>query len=302
MHPYLEEELLKKGYNVVFDYTWPKEKIETIIHQFDGLVLRSRFKIGSDFLDKALNLKFIARGGAGLENIDVAYALKKGITCLHAPEGNRDAVGEHAIGMLLSLFNNLPRADKQVREAVWIREGNRGIELKGKTIGIIGYGNTGGALARKLKGFQVKVLAYDKYRVNYSDEYATEASAEQIFEQADILSLHLPLTQETKYLVNSQYINNFKRNIFLINTSRGPVVNTEDLVEKIETGKILGACLDVLEYEAVSFENLDKEKLPKAFQYLVNSDKVLLSPHIAGWTHESYYKISQVLFNKICQL
>ncbi|MDQ3192861.1 MAG: hydroxyacid dehydrogenase [Bacteroidota bacterium] len=302
LHPYLEDELREKGFNVISDFSSSKQEIEKILPQFDGIVIRSRFKLDSAFLDKAVNLKFIARGGAGLENIDVAYAESKGIKCIHAPEGNRDAVGEHAIGMLLSLFNNLIRADKQVREGVWKREENRGIELMGKTVGLIGYGNTGGAFARKLKGFDVKVLAYDKYRIDYTDEYATAASVEQINEEADILSIHLPLTGETQYLVNSNYLNNFRKNIFLINTSRGPIVNTEDLVESLKSGKVMGACLDVLEYEAVSFENLDKDQLPEAFQFLSKSDKVQLSPHIGGWTHESNYKIATTLFSKIIRL
>ena len=302
LHPYLQDELQNKGFHIVYDYESSKEAISKIIYQFHGIVIRSRFKIESDFIDKAVNLKFIARGGAGLENIDVSYAEKKGIKCLHAPEGNRDAVGEHAIGMLLSLFNNLVRSDKQVREGNWIREGNRGIELMGKTVGIIGYGNMGGAFAKKLKGFGVKVLAYDKYRINYADEYATAAPPEQIFEEADILSLHLPLTTETKYLVNESYIKNFRKNFWLINTSRGAVVKTEDLVNGLKSGKVMGACLDVLEYESVSFEKIDNKQIPETFKYLSTSEKVLLSPHIAGWTHESNYKISRTLFVKICRL
>ena len=302
LHPYLQEELQNKGFHIVHDYKSTKEEIRQIIHQFQGIVIRSRFKIEADFLDKAVNLKFIARGGAGLENIDVLYAEKKGIKCLHAPEGNRDAVGEHAIGMLLSLFNNLVRSDKQVKEGIWIREGNRGIELMGKTVGIIGYGNMGGAFARKLKGFEVKVLAYDKYRINYSDEFATAAPPEQIFEEADILSLHLPLTPETKHLVNEEYINNFRKNFWIINTSRGAVVKTEDLVNGLKSEKVKGACLDVLEWESISFEKIDNNQVPEAFKYLTTSERVLLSPHIAGWTHESNYKISSTLFVKICRL
>jgi D-3-phosphoglycerate dehydrogenase / 2-oxoglutarate reductase len=302
LHPFLQEELVTAGFEVIHDYSSSKDQLEQHISEYTGLVVRSRFKINKDFIEKATNLKFIARGGAGLENIDVKYAESKGIKCIHAPEGNRDAVGEQAIGMLLSLFNNLIRADKQVREGIWIREGNRGLELMGKTVGIIGYGNTGGAFAKKLKGFDVKVLAYDKYKIDYSDENATEASYEQIFEEADILSIHLPLTTETRYLVNDEYLNNFRKNIFLINTARGPIVKTDDLVKNIESGKVKGACLDVLEYEAVSFENLDKDKLPEAFQYLIKSDRVQLSPHIAGWTHESNYKIAKTLFVKIMDL
>ncbi|MBA3899233.1 MAG: hydroxyacid dehydrogenase [Bacteroidetes bacterium] len=302
LHPYLQEELEKKGFACIFDFESSIETIAATIGQYDGIIIRSRFKLQKEILDKATNLKFIARGGAGLENIDVAYAEGKGIKCLHAPEGNRDAVGEHAVGMILSLFNNLIRADRQVREGTWIREGNRGLELMGKTIGIIGYGNMGGAFAKRLKGFDVKVLAFDKYKIDYSDEFATEASYKQIFEEADILSLHLPLTEETKYLVNDEYLNNFRKSIWLINTARGPIVKTDDLVKNLKSGKVAGACLDVLEYEAVSFENLDKNQLPEAFQYLTQSNKVQLSPHIGGWTQESNYKIARTIFVKICQL
>ena len=237
-----------------------------------------------------------------MENIDVPFAESKGIKCLHAPEGNRDAVGEHAIGMLLALLNNLLRADKEVSNGVWIREGNRGTEIQGKTFGIIGYGNMGSAFAQRLKGFGVTVLAYDKYKKNYSDEYTKEATMEELFEKADIVSLHLPLTEETHYLANNNFFKKFKKNIYFINTARGKNVKTDDLVEQIKSGKVLGACLDVLEYESISFEALDPNKMPEAFKYLVQSDKVILSPHIAGWTYESHEKIAETLVRKILAL
>jgi D-3-phosphoglycerate dehydrogenase / 2-oxoglutarate reductase len=299
LHPFLITELRDKGFDCTEGYHLSMEEIAGVIHEYHGIIIRSRFKIEKHLLDKAINLKFIARGGAGMENIDTACAENKGITCIHAPEGNRDAVGEQAIAMLLNLFNNLKRADNEVRQGIWIREGNRGTELMGKTIGIIGYGNTGSAFAKKLSGFDVRVLSYDKYKFSYSDEFVTESSLEKIFEEADILSIHLPLTPETNYLINNEYINKFRKNIWFINTARGKIVNTADLVANIEKGKIYGACLDVLEYETVSFEQLDKEKLPEPFAYLINSDKVILTPHIAGWTHESNYKIAKVLFDKI---
>jgi D-3-phosphoglycerate dehydrogenase / 2-oxoglutarate reductase len=302
LHPLLQENLEKKGFTCVFDYTSTKAEIAATVNEYSGIVIRSRFKLDADFLAKATNLKFIARGGAGLENIDLVYAAQNGIKCIHAPEGNRDAVGEHAVGMILSLFNNLCRADKQVREGLWIREDNRGLELMGKTVGIIGYGNMGTAFAQRLKGFGVKVLAYDKYKVDYADEFATEASMDQIFAEADILSLHLPLTEETHYLVDHEYLQKFKKNIWLINTARGKIVKTADLVFNLKSGKVNGACLDVLEYEAVSFENLDKALLPEDFKYLSESDKVQLSPHIGGWTHESNYKIASTIYEKICLL
>lgn len=297
-HPYLYEELTKLGHSCDLGFDWNKEKILQNIALYDGIVIRSKIKIDQSFINAATNLKFIARVGAGMENIDVTYAESKNIKCLHAPEGNRDAVAEHAIAMLLSLFNNLNKADKEVRNGKWKREENRGIELGGKTIGIIGIGNTGSSFGHKTVGFGVKSLGYDKY-FQFNSRSIISSSLEQIFEEADVISLHVPLTEETTYLVNDSFINNFKKNIYLINTSRGKVVNTDDLVKNIKSGKILGACLDVIEYEASSFENIDTEDLPEAFQYLIKSDKVILSPHIAGWTHESNLKMAKVLADKI---
>jgi len=204
--------------------------------------------------------------------------------------------------MLLSLFNNLNKADQEVRQAQWNREANRGIELEGKTVGIIGYGNMGSAFAQRLMGFGVEVIAYDKYKTNYSDEYVRETSMEELFEKSDIISIHLPLNEETSYLINEEWISKFKKDFYLINTARGPIVKTDDLVKALENGKIKGACLDVLEYEKLGFENIDKDNLPTAFQYLSNSSKVILSPHIAGWTHESNYKLSRVIADKILEL
>jgi D-3-phosphoglycerate dehydrogenase len=298
-HPLLHETLQKAGHTCDLNYQWTKEEIINSIHLYDGIVIRSKIKITKEIIDKALKLKFIARAGAGMENIDVEYAESKGIRCLHAPEGNRDAVGEHAIGMLLSLFNNLCRANKELREGKWIREGNRGIELMGKTVGIIGYGNMGSAFAERLKGFGVKVLAYDKYKSGFGNNFIIESSLDQIFEQADVISLHTPLTEETHYMINDSFISNFKKNIYIINTARGKCLNTDDLVKNIKSGKIEGACLDVLEYEVISFENLDAANLPEPFQYLIQSEKVMLSPHIGGWTIESNQKIARVLAEKI---
>lgn len=298
-HPLLHETLQKAGHTCDLNYQWTKEEVITSIHLYDGIVIRSKIKITKEIIDKALKLKFIARAGAGMENIDVEYAERKGIRCLHAPEGNRDAVGEHAIGMLLSLFNNLCRANKEVREGKWIREGNRGIELMGKTVGIIGYGNMGSAFAERLKGFGVKVLVYDKYRRNFGNNFIIESTLDQIFEQVDVISLHTPLTEETHYMINDNFINSFKKNIYIVNTARGKCLNTGDLVKNIKSGKVAGACLDVLEYEVVSFENLDASNLPEPFQYLIQSEKVMLSPHIGGWTIESNQKIARVLAEKI---
>lgn len=208
-------------------------------------------------------------------------------------------MGEHALGMLLSLLNNLNRADKEVRQGIWRRRENWGVEIKGKTVGIIGYGNMGGAFAQRLQGFQANVIAYDKYKFNYSDKYVCEKSLQEVFEQTDILSIHVPLTDETLYMINDEFINKFKKNIYIINTARGKVLKTDDLVKNIKSGKVLGAALDVLEYEKLSFENINKQDLPYSFQYLANSEKVVLSPHIAGWTYESNYKLSKFIVDKI---
>jgi len=301
-HKLLHETLLASGHSCDLNYDWTKEEIIENIHLYEGIIIRSKIKITKDIIDKAVKLKFIARAGAGMENIDVVYAESKGIKCLHAAEGNRDGVGEHALGMLLALFNNLCRANKEVREGKWIREGNRGVELSGKTVGIIGYGNMGSAFAERLKGFGVKILAYDKFKKNFGNDFVSETTVEKIFEEAEVLSLHTPLTEDTYYMINDAFINKFKKNIYIINTARGESLNTADLVKNLNSGKVLGACLDVLEYESVSFENLAAANLPEPFQYLIKSDKVILSPHIAGWTKESHEKIAKILAEKILKI
>ncbi len=298
-HPILIGNLRKRGYVCEEDYESSKTEIETKISGYDAIVIRSRFKIDKQFIEAAKKLKCIARAGAGMENIDLDFAAKKNICCVHAPEGNRDAVGEQAIGMLLALMNNICRADKQVREGEWIREGNRGYELQGKTVGVIGFGNMGTAFVQRLKGFDVRVLVYDKYKKGFGNDWIKESSPEEIFENADVLSFHIPLTDETNYLVNEEYLSRFKKPIWLINTSRGKILETAALAKCLESGKVRGACLDVSEYENVSFEKIDSSKLPEPFQYLIKSDKVILTPHIAGWTFESYKKIAKVLEEKI---
>ncbi len=302
VHPLLQRELEAHGFICHLQYEWSREKIGEELHKFDGVVIRSRVKLDKELIDKGTNLKFIARAGAGMENIDVPYAESKGIKCLPSAEGNRDAVGEHALGMLLCLFNNINRADREVRQGLWVREGNRGVELQGKTVGIIGYGNMGSAFAQRLKGFDCTVIAYDKYKKNYSNEYVREVTMEVLFEKTDVLSIHLPLTQETNKIVNRAFLEKFKKNIYFINTSRGKQVVTDDLVAFMKSGKVIGACIDVMEYESLSFEGLDKNNLPSSFQYLAKSDRVVLTPHIAGWTHESNEKISAVLAKKILEL
>lgn len=281
----------------------PLSDVEAIIHSYQGIVIRSRFPMNEAFLKHATQLEFIARSGAGMENIDIDYCNQKGVILFNSPEGNRNAVAEHALGMLLSLFNQLKKGDQEVRQLVWDREGNRGVELDGRTVGIIGYGNNGSAFAQKLKGFDVKVLANDLYKSGFGTDTITESSMDQIFEEADVVSLHIPQTSLTKGMINRDFIQKMRNPFYLINLSRGAIVNTTDLVEGIETGKVLGACLDVLEYEKSSFENMFQERteLPAPFTYILNSSKVLLSPHVGGWTNESYYKLSDVLLQNIKQ-
>lgn len=298
-HPLLWQQLEEAGFNNEQDFTSTKEEVEAKIQNYHGIVIRSRFKIDRAFIDKATNLRFIARVGAGLESIDCDYAISKGIHLIAAPEGNKNAVGEHALGMLLSLMNKLNRADRLVREGKWIREGNRGYEIEHKTIGIIGYGNMGKSFAKKLQGFDVEVLCYD-IQENVGDQNATQVSLKVIQEKADVLSLHIPWTPETDKMVNAEFINSFVKPFWFINTSRGKNVVTADLVDALKTGKILGAALDVLEYEKLSFENLfiDTEK-PAAFKYLLEAENVLLTPHIAGWTYESHEKLAQTIVDKL---
>lgn len=298
-HPVLAEEMKKLDFTCDFFEGTNREKIEEVIGEYEGVIVRSKVVFDKNLIDKARKLKFIGRVGAGMESIDSEYAWQKGIACLNSPEGNRDAVGEHAIGLLLSLLNHLNRADSQVRNGLWKREENRGIEIKGKTISIIGYGNMGSSFAQKISGFEAKVLAFDKYKTGFTNQFVTEVDMNTLFGEADILSLHVPLTSETHYMMDDAYINRFKKNIILINTSRGKVVKTEDLVKNLQSGKVIAAGLDVLEYEPHSFDSLDMNTLPEAFYYLQKADNVLLTPHIAGWTVESKYKLAKVLAEKI---
>ena len=297
-HHLLINQLNDLGFINDKDYKSSKETVLENIQQYDGIIIRSRFSIDKTFLDAAKNLKFIGRVGAGLENIDCDYAQRKGITLIAAPEGNRNAVGEHSLGMLLSLFNKLNKADAEVRKGKWLREDNRGIELDGKTVGLIGYGNMGKAFAKKLRGFDVEVLCYD-IKDNVDDENATQVSLKELQEKADVLSLHTPENPSTLGLINSRFINSFKKSFWFINTARGKSVVTSDLAEALRSGKILGAGLDVLEYEKASFENLFSSELPEAFQYLIEAENVLLTPHVAGWTIESKEKLAQTIVDKI---
>ncbi|WP_207534949.1 2-hydroxyacid dehydrogenase [Desertivirga arenae] len=297
LHPLFAEEAEKLGYKVDDFPHYTREQTLAAIAQYNGIAVRTKFRIDKEIIDAGSQLEFIARAGAGLDNIDEAHAKARGIKLLNAPEGNRDAVAEHAIGMLLSLMNNLRRSDLEVRKGIWDREGNRGLELNGRTVAIIGYGFMGQRFARKLKSLDVKVIAYDKYKTNFSDEYVTEVSMEQVVKQADVLSLHIPLTRETRQMIDDEYFFHFRKPIFFLNTARGEIVNTQSVLTAIEQGKILGAGLDVLEVE--KFPALAEQQW---YQKLVSNDKVILSPHVGGWSVESYRKISEVLAAKLKDL
>ena len=297
-HPVLWSELQLLGYENIQGYTLDRKQILSIVGDCDGVVIRSRILIYRAFLDTAKNLKFIARVGAGLDAIDIDCAAEKGVQLISAPEGNSAAVGEHALGLLLSLLNNLNRADRALRQGFWQREANRGHELSGQTVGIIGYGHMGKAFAKTLRGFDCQVICYD-IEPGVGDENARQVSLEEFFAQAQVVSLHTPLTPETESMVNTAFINSFSHNIYLINTARGRSVVTADLVQALNTGKVLGAGLDVLEYEHSSFENLLSQDPPQALKALLDKDNVILSPHIAGWTHQSKEKLARVIVAKI---
>lgn len=291
-HKYLIDQLEKKNIVCDFEFSKTKSQIEKIIAKYDGIVIRSRFKIDKKFIDAAKKLKFIARAGSGLENIDTKYAEQKKIKCINAAEGNKQAVAEHALALILNLFNKINQANNELKSGKWLREENRGIELSGKKIGIIGFGNTGSSFVNLLKNFDLELLVYDKYKQNY--EY--KSSLKEIFEKAEILSLHVPLNDETKKYVDESFINKMKKPFYLINTSRGQCVDTKALIRGIKENKVKGACLDVFEHEKTSFEKLKRNR---DLTFLLNSNKTILTPHIAGWTTESYFKIAKILSEKI---
>jgi len=299
VHEILWERLTKSGW-VCDDQTKSKpDEILRNLTNYSGIVIRSRFRLTEKILSTLPNLKFIARAVSGLENIDTKFCQKKNIRVFSSPEGNRDAVAEHTLGMLLMLQNNLKRADSEVRDGVWRRAENRGYELKGKTIGLIGYGIMGKALAQRLSGFETKIIAFDKYKINYSDSITDEVSLEILLEESDIISVHTNYLPDNKYIVDANFINKVKKSFILINTARGFNVNTKELVVGLKSGKVLGACLDVLEYESNSFESVSQLQNCSELEYLKQSTNVILSPHIAGWSHESYFKLSNILAEKI---
>lgn len=296
MHPSLFAMLDSQGWAYDYRPDFRRNDIISCLADYDGLIIRSKTRIDEELLTQSTRLRFIARAGAGLDLIDDAATQRLGITLFHAGTGNRDAVAEHTVGMLLMLFNNLNRADREVRQAIWDREGNRGVELMGKTVGLIGYGNNGSATAQRLSGFGCRVLAYDKYRENYADQYAEEGTLADIQREADVLSLHIPLTELTRNLVNESFIAGFHKPFYLINVSRGEIVNSAAVVQAMKDGKIPGACLDVLENEKLSQLTNPQQD---AFDYLRSSPRTVLTPHIAGWSHESYVRINEVLVQQI---
>ncbi|GGG48404.1 2-hydroxyacid dehydrogenase [Epilithonimonas arachidiradicis] len=295
-HPLIEQQLSEKGFVFDADYTSSYDEVLEKIQNYEGIIIRSRIPLDKNFLTKASHLKFIARVGAGMENIDIETAESLGIKLINSPEGNRDSVAEHVVGMLLILMNRLFIASNEVKNGIWKREENRGDELLGKTFGIIGYGNMGKATAKRLSGFGVEVIFHD-ILPNLSDEFATQVSLETLQKRADILSLHIPLTGETNYLIDEEFISKMEKNFYFVNTARGKNLKTKALVQAIEAGKVLGACLDVLEYEKPSFENLETEN--QDLKYLLDSEKVIVTPHIGGWTHQSKEKLAQVIVDKI---
>ena len=299
-HPTLIEGLKKLGYKNDKYYNSDLKTILDRIKDYNGLVIRSRFKIDKTFIDKAKNLDFIARVGSGTENINVNYAISKNISIINAPEGNRDAVGEHALGMLLSLTNNLFSANESIKKGIWKREKFRGHEINGKTIGIIGYGNMGKSFADKLKGFNCNVICYD-IKKNLCDINSKQVSLNELQNKSQIISLHLPLYVSTKKMINKNFINQMKNPFWLINTARGNVIETDDVVEALKSKKIIGVALDVLEYESSSFESIFK-KNNESLDYLIKAKNVILSPHIAGWTYESHKKLAKIILNKLTKI
>jgi D-3-phosphoglycerate dehydrogenase len=296
LHPYLADWLVDKGFQVDIQETITNDELFSIIENYEGLVLSTKINVTPTLIDKAKNLEFIARAGSGMENIDVAYAKSKGIHVVNSPEGNANAVAEHAVGMTLALLNNIVKSDAEIRNGVWQREPNRGEEIQGKTIGIIGYGHTGSRFAAKWGTFGVTILAHDKYKSGFGTTTVVEASVEDIWEKAEIISFHLPLNAETQFYCNAAFINKMKRPFWLINTSRGKIVNTANLIEGLDQGKILGAALDVFENE--KFYQLEGTDLAQ-MQNLTKRHNIILTPHVAGWTHTSHLYLSKILAEKL---
>ena len=302
-HPLLIKGLKDMGFENVIEYNTPLEKLIPNLNLYQGLVIRSRFPIDKKFLDLATNLKFIARVGAGLENIDISYAEHKNISLIAAPEGNRNAVGEHALGMLLGIMNKLRMGHQNISKGLWLRELHRGYEIEGKTLGIIGYGNTGKSFAKKLTGFNdVEILCYD-IKPNLGDKIAKQVSINELQSKAQIISLHVPETDQTIGMIDKNFISKMKHPFWLINTARGKAVVTKDLVDAIKSKKIIGAGLDVLDYESSSFNSVfNSDKELNSLKFLIEAEQVILSPHVGGWTVESHQKLAKTILNKILNL
>jgi D-3-phosphoglycerate dehydrogenase len=299
MHLSIIPLLEKEGFGVDYLPEIKREEIIKIVHEYEGLIIRSKTPMDKPLLEKAVKLKFIGRAGAGLDKIDLEYLKERGIHLFHAAEGNKDAVGEQAIGMLLSLFNHIGKADQEVKKGIWLREENRGEELQGKTVGIIGYGNMGSAMSKKLTGFDVRILAYDKYKSGFGNEFVEETDFRSILEESDIVSMHVPLTSETRNFLTLEVLKQFVKPIYLINTARGEIISFETLNQALDLGILKGAVLDVLENE--KFNTYSPEQKAE-FEKLAARENVIFSPHIAGWTHQSYVKINEVLVEKIMKM
>lgn len=303
VHPVLSERLIQSGeYECIEAHDWTREQCESLLTNAHGLVIRSRFTMDESFLQHIPNLQFIARSGAGMENIDENYCAERGIQLYNAPEGNRNAVAEHALGMLLSMMNKIHTANRDVKNGIWDREGNRGVELDGKTIGIIGFGNNGKAFAKKLRGFDITLLAYDKYKTGFGDDFVIEATLEALLRKSDVISFHIPQNEETLFFANQEFFDALGKPIYLLNLSRGKIVETKSLIESILKGTTIAAGLDVNEFEKNSFEQFFDEEQHESLKFLLESDKILLTPHVGGWTTESYYKLSSVLADKILDI
>jgi len=296
MHPSIIPMLESIGVKPDYRPEITREEILNVIENYQGIIVRSKTPINKELFDKAKNLEFIGRAGAGLDQVDLETMQARNITIVNAPEGNRDALAEHMVGMILCLFNNINLGDKQVRNGIWDREGNRGVELKNKTVGIIGYGFMGQAFAKRLTSFECNIIAYDKYKSGFGSEQVKEVALEQIFEEADLLSMHVPLTPETHFMINEDFINRIKKPFYFLNSARGELAKLSVIKKAIETGKISGAVLDVLENEKLNKYTPEQQE---AFEFLKSSEKVLFTPHVAGWTHESYVRINEVLTKKI---
>lgn len=300
VHPILAERLSQSGeYTCIDAHTWTREACQNQLKDAHGIVIRSRFTMDESFLQFTPELQFIARSGAGMENIDVAYCAKRGIQLYNAPEGNRNAVAEHALGMLLSMMNKIHTANRDVKNGIWDREGNRGVELDGKTVGIIGFGNNGKAFAKKLRGFDITLLAYDKYKTGFGDDFVIEATLEAVLRKSDVISFHIPQNEETIHYADQEFFDALGKPIYLLNLSRGKIVETKSLIQSIQSGITISAALDVNEFEKKSFEHFFEEEVSDELKFLLESDKILLTPHVGGWTQESNYKLSDVLADKI---